>query len=351
MLDILPATLHESLEYLIQLWREHVSPEEARAQFQRLQARHRDLEMDLLWTHETYTGIVHYDVLLRRPGQGTVSLSFCPDCGVPWLLRQAHDAREGDLVRVNTKILTVEEAMACLDFIWNEARLITSLVHVCLIQEAVERRGIVLTDEDLQQTMDAFRTQHGLYTAEETYRWLEQHGMTHERLECHIAAQALRAKLRDQVTEGAVETYFERHASDFDMAYIARVKVAEAQAAQRLCEQLRNGVADFFETAQHQFLTDREMPRGQLFALVRRSQLSPPQAAAIFSAAPGTVVGPLRSGEGYDIVRVLDIERARLDPPMREAVKERLFEEWLAARRQEATIEWFWGNAEGSNRT
>jgi hypothetical protein len=86
--------------------------------------------------------------------------------------------------------------------------------------------------------------------------------------------------------------------------------------------------------------------RGNFFAVVRRGQLSPPQAAAVFTAAPGAVVGPVCSGAGYDIIRVLHLERARLDAPTRQAIAEWLFEEWLTARRQKATIEWFWGNAD-----
>ena len=42
--------------------------------------------------------------------------------------------------------------------------------------------------------------------------------------------------------------------------------------------------------------------------------------------------------------------RARLDAPTRELIVEILFDEWLAARRAEATVEWFWGDAERARR-
>jgi DNA-binding NtrC family response regulator len=67
---------------------------------------------------------------------------------------------------------------------------------------------------------------------------------------------------------------------------------------------------------------------------------------ALALAGRNVVQGPLRSGEGYGIVRVLHIERARLDEATREAIKEILFAEWLAGRRREATVEWFWGKAD-----
>jgi putative peptide maturation system protein len=345
MVERLPEALSETLEYLLNFWREDVRPEQAMACFRLLQERHREMEMDLVWEEETYSQAVHYDALLRLPGQGTVSLGFCPDRAVPWPLRRAHHSREKDLVRVNSQTLTVERAMTHLDIMGNEARITTSLVNLCLVQEAIEKRAIELSNAELQQAMDAFRKRHGLYSAQDTYRWLEQHGITHERLEQEIAAQALPAKLRDQVAEGRVEAHFDRHRSDFDTAHLARFRVAEEARAQRLYEQIRGGAVEFFEAAQREFLAGENGAGGDLFVAVQRRQISAEQAAVIFAASPGEVVGPLRSGEGYDIVRVLRIDRAHLDEPTRAAVKEVLFGDWLAERQQEATIEWFWGCA------
>jgi hypothetical protein len=49
-----------------------------------------------------------------------VSLSFCPDEELPWPLRGVGRWSDKDLVRVNNTLLRVEDAIAFLDFIWNE---------------------------------------------------------------------------------------------------------------------------------------------------------------------------------------------------------------------------------------
>jgi hypothetical protein len=49
-----------------------------------------------------------------------------------------------------------------------------------------------------------------------------------------------------------------------------------------------------------------------------------------------------RNGDEYEILRILQISRATIDEETREAVKDRLFEEWLERERQKATVEWFW---------
>jgi hypothetical protein len=86
-----------------------------------------------------------------------VSLSYCPERAVPWPLRGVQRQSEGDLVRVNTNVLRVDTAMACLDFIWDEAPIIERLVNLCVIQEELDREPIDLSNAELQQAMDHFR--------------------------------------------------------------------------------------------------------------------------------------------------------------------------------------------------
>ena len=80
-----------------------------------------------------------------------------------------------------------------------------------------------------------------------------------------------------------------------------------------------------------------------MFAFVRRGSLAAEQAALLFSAAPGEVVGPIPAADGFDIVRVARIEPARLDEPTRDAIEGILFRRWLEERRAQSSVEWFWG--------
>ena len=64
---------------------------------------------------------------------------------------------------VNATVLQVDRAIALLDFIWDEAPILKRLVHTALIQEALEREPVELSDEELQRTMNAFRRSHRLY--------------------------------------------------------------------------------------------------------------------------------------------------------------------------------------------
>jgi putative peptide maturation system protein len=336
--------LLDALDYLMTLSQESVQPAEAKAGLRFLQKQYPETGMELLWEEEAYDQSIHYDVLLSLAGKGTVSLSFCPDRALPWPLRGVNRWREMDLARVNNTILRAEQAIACLDFIWEEAPIINRLVNTCLIQEALEQDPIELCLDDRQLAIDAFRRRHKLYTAKETYRWMERHGMTHEKLEHYVTDEAVAAKLRDRVAVAQVSDYFESHRADFDTAYIAQLTFPEEENALLVWEQIRTGRLGFYEAAQRLFLTraeQSEKPLKDIFTVAPRRQLSPELAEAVFAAAPGEVVGPVPIDEGYVIVQVLSVVPGCLDNSTSIAIKNILFEQWLEERRQAATIEWY----------
>jgi putative peptide maturation system protein len=334
-------------DYLMGLSRDGVRPAEARARLRSLQEWHGETAMDLAWEEQTYDRSLHYDVLLQLPGEGTLSVSFSPDRAVPWPLRGAHRWSDADLLRVNSTVLKVDQAMACIDFIWDEARIVDRLVNVCLIQETLERDPIEISDADVQLAMDGFRRAHKLYTAQDTHRWMEQHGMSHEKLEEYVGDQVKVAKLRDRVTDGRVDAYFEGHRADFDRVSIARIEFPDESSAREAHAQIVGGAADFYAVAQARFLAPAERQGGSphgLFDVVSRGK-APAELLEVFAADVGDVVGPLATDTGYALVRVLSISPACLDASTRGDVKQALFEEWLAERREQATIDWYWGNA------
>jgi putative peptide maturation system protein len=338
----------DGLDYVLALQRDGARPDDARARLAAVRGRHPDLVIDLLAEEEAYDQSIHYDLLLRRAGEGTVSLSYCPERATPWPLRGVHRWSDAELVRVNATVLKVEQAMACLDFIWDEAPVIESLVNLCLIREELEREPIDLSDAELQEAMDRFRSAKKLFKAQDTLRWLERHGMSHESLERYVADDALVAKLRDRIAAGGVEEYFRQHPGDFDTARVARLEVADECRARELADEIRGGRLDFFAVAERCFFETAERgapPQTGQLALIERRHAAPALREPLFAAAPGQLIGPVPVEGGCALLRVLAILPARLDGRTRTAIKNVLFDEWLAERRRAARIEWCWGNA------
>jgi len=93
-------------------------------------------------------------------------------------------------------------------------------------------------------------------------------------------------------------------------------------------EQIRRGALDFYEAAQSRLLAEADRPAAAsrpLFEVLQRGQASLELADAVFAAAPGDVVGPVRTGGDSTLVLVLSLTPARLDEPTRRAIQEILF--------------------------
>jgi putative peptide maturation system protein len=334
-----------ALEWLVSLSRDGI---------RLLREQHADTPMQLLWEQEAFDGFVHYDALLGLPEGGTVSLSYCPPRALPWPLRGVHRWSDADLVHVNGRILKVDQAVALLDFIWDEARLVESLLNACLMEEALEREPIELSDAELQREMDGFRIARRLYTAAKTHRWMERHGINHRTLEQFVANQAVAARLRERVTAGRVDEAFAARKTEFDTFRIARLDLPDEQSARQVSNRIRHGEVGFYEAAERCFMDNpgrTSAPSRPLLQVIYRRQLPRALADAIVAAPPNEVVGPIRTAEGSTLVRVLSITPACLDEPTRCAIQETLFADWLAERRRAATIEWCWGHARRTTQT
>jgi putative peptide maturation system protein len=323
------AALGATLRYLVELADAGARPAEAIAGFRRLAERYREADPSLVWEAEGHLGRVHYDALLRLPGAGTLSLAVAPDRGLPWALRHAHHARESDLLRVNGLTLNMQTVMGYLDGLWYDARLLGSLIDGCLVREAVDTRGIEGSDAEVRKATTVFRRARRLTAEPALNAWLRQRGWTAYDLEHEMRRTVIAGKLRRQIAGHQVREYFACHRRELALAVIGRVRAGDLPAARRVARRIRRGALAFSQVE-----------------TVRRRDLPAAHARAVFAAAPDTVLGPLPGADGHDVVWVARTIRARLDGPTRELIEAILFEEWLAARRAEASVEWFWGDTE-----
>jgi putative peptide maturation system protein len=341
----LDTVVSETLTYVRRLVHDGVEPVAALDGLAALEKHHPETPMDLVWVQEPYDGSVHYDALIHVAGEGTVSLSFAADGDLPWPLRGVQRWQDRNLARVNGGVVTVDQAIAQLDFIWDEVPLVRRLVNTCLIQETLKREPITVDEADLQEAMDSFRRARGLFTAEDTHQWLADKALSAEKLEQLLVDQATLRKLRARVAEGRVEDYFVAHRDELAEVGLLRLDFADEGRARAALDELRRG--ETFVALAERALAEA-VSRGEQAPVLESLVLRRREAATFelpIAVAPGDLVGPLPSKRGAALVQALAVQPACLDKRTRQAVEQVLFEDWLADRRKAARIEWYWGNA------
>lgn len=328
-----------------------LAPSEAEARLPELRARHGGLQIDLVWEREPYADTVGYELLLHDADGTTVSVAHCPDRGLPWPLRGIQRHSEAHLVRVNGTMMRIEQAIQLLDFIWRDVRLADTLVDAILLQQHYEAHDIGVSDEQLQAGMDEFRRRRGLHTAAQTQQWLRRHGITQGRLEFFVADRVRHDNLREAVVGPTIAEYFAAHRDEFERIVFADLTTGDRSSAIAIAERARAGTGGILDAARELLLDPARAPTSlgqELLQVRRRWELPEPLARALLVGPEDTVIGPIDVAGVFHVLSLSARQPATLDAPTREHVAQRMFAAWLAARRSEAVVEWYWGRREAA---
>jgi parvulin-like peptidyl-prolyl isomerase len=189
--------------------------------------------------------------------------------------------------------------------------------------------GLEASDEQLQDFADAFRAANGLYTAQETYGFLSENGLSDEDFENFCEASILTSQLRDHLGEdNKVREYFITHRAQFDRARISVITTANADLADEIKLQIEEEELDFAGAAVKYSLDPAGKQAGGHVGLVPRQAFAPEVSAKVFNADTNDLLGPFEAGDAFQLVLVHEVQRAELSPELQEVIKDAILNEW-----------------------
>jgi putative peptide maturation system protein len=290
------------------------------------------LRLNLVAHEEPFDGSVAHDVVVRD-GTRVLVVGMSAPSRLPWPLRGVTRAGEQRLLRVNGQKLDVADALACLDFLFDDREALRTLIRSCVVAEALEEEPVELSADQMQAAADAFRRGKGLLTAEQTERWKAERAMSDGEFETLVRRTATVAALRRRVAgPEEVHRHFERHRDRY-----ATVLVAFAPGGPEVLS------GDVLAAV------TRERGAGRVAGITEwRVADLPPGMAAVGDTAVGSAVA-VRIDDVDGTAVVLD-RRNALDPATADRISRELFDEWLDQRRRAADVEWHWGDALRTNR-
>lgn len=226
-------------------------------------------------------------------------------------------------------ILEGEEGQAQLAQV--RQNVLNGLIEQALIEQAAAEMGILVTDEELEVTVQESIT---LGQGQESFdQWLAENGMTMEEFRETQRSQLLASKMIEHITASVPATAEQVHAR--------HIRLSDPAIAQTLLAELNSG-ANFAALAQR----DSEdlstaANGGDLGWFPGDAPLMPPQVVeAAFAMQPGQVSEVIESELGYHIIKVEAREANRpLTPEMLLYVRQSAFEKWLAEQWANATTE------------
>ena len=215
---------------------------------------------------------------------------------------------------------------------------IRAATDAALIRQAAEEQGIEISDDELQRAADDFRVAHELHEVEALEHWLTRRYLTFEDWEALLEQEVITHKLRQALTQDRAEQYFAEHRLAFDAATISHLVVNDEDVAKELRAQMAEDNADFHALAR-QYSVDAETTlAGGYMGAVKRHELEAAAESAVFGSSAGKILGPIKTDEGFQIIKVEALHPAAFDEATRTAIESLLFKEWLDERRRKATI-------------
>ena len=191
--------------------------------------------------------------------------------------------------------------------------------------------GLRVPDEQLQEFCDNYRNVRGLCSREATLRFFQSAGLTEDDFETHCEAAILASLVKDHMADAElIENYFVENRSEFDRARVSIIQVRDENLANEIHLQATEDGEDFHVLARRFSMDETTKYAGGYMGMVARDTFSPGISAKVFSAAPGDVVGPFKGDGIFILVAVEEVVKAQLTDEVSRAIKDRIFDEWLA---------------------
>lgn len=206
-----------------------------------------------------------------------------------------------------------------------------------IIRDAVEKAGIQVETEELQQAADSLRLAYKLIKAEDTWAWLEKHHLSLDDLEQIAESNLLAAKLANHLFADKVEPFFFAHQLDYTGAVTYEVILDDEDLALELFYALKEGEISFQEIARQHIQNPEIRRTGGYQGIRRRNDFRPEIAAAVFAANPPQILKPIVTPKGVHLIMVEEIIKPQLDDQIRLNIIGDFFADWL--RQQVADVE------------
>ncbi|MDZ8078719.1 MAG: peptidylprolyl isomerase [Nostoc sp. SerVER01] len=215
---------------------------------------------------------------------------------------------------------------------------VEQIVNRKIITSAAEEAGIKVETEELQKAADLLRLMNKLTSADDTWKWLEKHGLSLDDFEEMIYRGILVSKLSQHLFLDKIEPYFFEHQLEFAGVVMYEVVLDDEDLALELFYAIQEGEMSFYDVA-HKYIQDTELRRkcGYL-GLLRRQDLKPEISAAIFAAKPPQLLKPIVTSKGIHLILVEELIQPDLNEKLRTTIISDLFLEWLKQQVEQSEV-------------
>ncbi|QKQ72712.1 peptidylprolyl isomerase [Nostoc sp. TCL240-02] len=216
--------------------------------------------------------------------------------------------------------------------------IVEQIVSRKVIISAAEEASIKVEIEELQKIADQIRLDNKLNSANDTWTWLEKHGLSLDEFEEIIYYTIISNKLALYLFADKIEPYFFEHQLDYFSAVMYEVVLDDEDLAIELFYAIQEGEISFYDVA-YKYITDTKLRRKLGYqGIVQRKDMKSEISATVFAAKPPQLIKPILTSSGVHIILVEEIIQPQLNENMRTKIFAELFSQWLKKKSEYITV-------------
>jgi peptidyl-prolyl cis-trans isomerase SurA len=218
--------------------------------------------------------------------------------------------------------------------------LVNEMISELLIKDRADRLGLTISDAELKEALTRLKAQYNITSDQQFEESLRSSGLTRADMEARLRETLLTNKVfsrelrnRAELSDPELRERYNREKEQYrlpERAHLREIVVLKPEGAKleeartratEVAEAARKTGTDFTNLASTMSESGTRDKGGDL-GEVAKGDLVPELDKAVFSAAPGTVIGPIETRSAFHILKVE--QRLPSEVPAFESVKERL---------------------------
>jgi putative peptide maturation system protein len=304
-----------------------------------------EVELDLAWEVDKFTGSVAYCVLATSERE-VFSLSVVKRDGIPWPLRGAAHVSDDILVTVNGFPLTVASVISLLDVMWANKELMTRVIDTALLAKECEKAAVEISEDEVKDATSRFFLAKGLNERDQWEKWLQQRGLSNARFQENMRYLVLMEKTEKQLIGGRFEERYQHHGGEYRGLRVAQslipaalVSVVESVMQKHPAEDLLKliGRVAWETDYRHVFKVE--------FTELLRYEVSE-ESRPRLDFPIGSILLVRTTGGEIRLVELLARESTVSEDVLQRRIVRHLARSWYEDLRRRARIEWNWGKAD-----
>ena len=239
---------------------------------------------------------------------------------------------------VDEQPIALKQAIGYLQFSNQLGNFIREILRGYVLERELQQRDDLNIEPTIvEQAVIDFRLQNKLSDSEKFQEWLVRNGIDFATFHHQVSLRLQQEKLKVQVSESRLTEYFIERKLFLDRVVLSRIIVAEQELAEELRSQIEEGTS-FEQLAREYSMTEDRILNG-IMGPVSRGTLPDELRAVIDRANPGELIDIQKVEGGFALFRVEQFLPASLeDKQLREALKNELFEQWIAEKIQKLNV-------------